>query len=749
MSDYTDFTYLDYQYSDAGQRQADSDAIAREFSKYGASYYGNGSEFIVGYDANGGAMVDSDAVRAAARRKAEEAESSRRAEEALMRLIAKNASAHHASTYLELDREVVCFPYRGKVSGMQLVHRSGMNCRYAFSPARVGPFPTYMHGLGEISEIRVDKTYPCPFCFAGTPIMDDLEKSDAERVRSVRRALRTNQWREECYMSGADSKPSVTNNVQLEESKLFTPYSSYVKTMGANPDVDGTVAIGSMVSRHRHSDGKRDYLDVRFVCVSKKRPAEQYDNVLMQVSLFRYRKGGSPEDFRKNAKKAVYGDFEKLYSDFHLFTMETAEVREYDGSFLYYLDSAFVLNTLPQIEDGVYMVGLDLGGARMYKDAKWGVYGFFPEPEEENEPDPIEESKTFVPFEKYVEKYHADPSVQKLIILSSELFRGPDPYEGYCLCGRFLCRYPEKAPDAFEKIPSKVTMRRLKKDIPFETFQRNAAHYTEEDFDEVEDSQCLVTLRTDRANCDMREDGSVLCYMDMEYYELSDPECFEDGIYAIEMEIGGARMHRSAKWGVYAFYGEERSAPAPAPGGTAPAPAPGPADSGRSGARTAEHPDTRDYFEIPVDLERFISLGSDPRVREMRMEYYEVTITPGAVVFHVAVNSRKPLPVGGEMTVWCDCSVTAQQKKLLGKKVWDIVYRGNLPSPLKQAKILPRDDYEYDDAYGYFLEITFMGDELLRNPIPGYYNVRFSIETAEYLRKGHVLFNRFHVDKLE
>lgn len=30
-----------------------------------------------------------------------------------------------------------------------------------------------------------------------------------------------------------------------------------------------------------------------------------------------------------------------------------------------------------------------------------------------------------------------------------------------------------------------------------------------------------------------------------------------------------------------------------------------------------------------------------------------------------------------------------------------------------------------------------------------YYNVRFSIETAEYLRKGHVLFNRFQVDALE
>lgn len=81
-----------------------------------------------------------------------------------------------------------------------------------------------------------------------------------------------------------------------------------------------------------------------------------------------------------------------------------------------------------------------------------------------------------------------------------------------------------------------------------------------------------------------------------------------------------------------------------------------------------KHPDKRDYFANVCDIERYISLGSDPRVREMRMEYYEVTIMPGAVVFHVAVNSREPLPVGEEMTVWCECSVTAQQKSCLGKK---------------------------------------------------------------------------------
>ncbi|MBE7004823.1 MAG: hypothetical protein E7425_11225 [Ruminococcaceae bacterium] len=161
-----------------------------------------------------------------------------------------------------------------------------------------------------------------------------------------------------------------------------------------------------------------------------------------------------------------------------------------------------------------------------------------------------------------------------------------------------------------------------------------------------------------------------------------------------------------------------------------------------------EHRDTRDYFASVVDLERYITLGSDPRVRDMRMEFYEVTILPGGIVFHVAVNSKNPLPVGEEMTVWCNCNVSVKPKKLLASK-WEDVIAGGYPSaPFKQAKILPREDYGYDDAYGYLLEIIFRGNELRRNPVPGYYNVRFSVEMAAFLRKGHVMFNRFQLDQL-
>ena len=160
------------------------------------------------------------------------------------------------------------------------------------------------------------------------------------------------------------------------------------------------------------------------------------------------------------------------------------------------------------------------------------------------------------------------------------------------------------------------------------------------------------------------------------------------------------------------------------------------------------HPDTRDYYANVSDIERYISLGSDPRVRDMRMEYYEVQLLPGGVIFRVAVNSKSPLPIGEEMTVWCTCNVSVKPKKLPWKKWVDIIAGGYPSAPFKQAKILPRDDYAYDDAYGYLFEIVFMGDELCRNPIRGFYNVRFSIEVAAYLRKGRVQFNRFQVDEL-
>ncbi|MBE6909883.1 MAG: hypothetical protein E7474_10010 [Ruminococcaceae bacterium] len=132
----------------------------------------------------------------------------KRGEEALMRLLAKSVSAQRDAVYLERDGETVWFPHRGSVAGFHLIHRSGADCRYAFLPERVGPFPTDIEGLGELGEIRVEQYYPCPFCFAGTPIMDDLERGDAERVQTIRRVLSEGRWRRG-YYTGDEPKASA------------------------------------------------------------------------------------------------------------------------------------------------------------------------------------------------------------------------------------------------------------------------------------------------------------------------------------------------------------------------------------------------------------------------------------------------------------------------------------------------------------------------------------------------------------
>lgn len=203
MSDYTDFTYLDYHNNDEGQRRVDPDAIDRAFSQAGASYYGDGSEFIVGYDANGGAMIDSDAVRAAARRKAEEAAESKRGEEALLRLLMQQRQAQ-ANSYLYRGRDVICYPLGGKVYGMHLLHKSG-SCPYLFNSAKLGPFVNEMDGMiRTFGSFDQSVTTPCPYCFR----MRDMEDAeDTAKMDAILSALKSGKWQKEHYTLSHPAPP--------------------------------------------------------------------------------------------------------------------------------------------------------------------------------------------------------------------------------------------------------------------------------------------------------------------------------------------------------------------------------------------------------------------------------------------------------------------------------------------------------------------------------------------------------------
>jgi len=196
MSDYTDFTYLDYHNGGEGQRCVDQDAIAHAFSQAGASYYGDGSEFVVGYDSSGGAMIDSDAVRAAARRKAEEAEASRRGGEALLRLLMQQRQAQ-ASTYLYRGRDIIYYMRRGDhILGTQLLHKSG-NCPYLFNAAKLGPFMNEMDGvIRTYGSFEGSVTMPCPCCFR---MREKEDAEDAAKMDAILAALQSGRWHLECY----------------------------------------------------------------------------------------------------------------------------------------------------------------------------------------------------------------------------------------------------------------------------------------------------------------------------------------------------------------------------------------------------------------------------------------------------------------------------------------------------------------------------------------------------------------------
>lgn len=235
MSDYTKFTSGQY-----GSKEVDLTAIRREYANSGLNYYGDGSEFVCGYDADGNAMVKTDDIMDAIRRKTEDAERERRCEEALYKFLMQQAIREHSKSYLDMDDEIVWFPYQGRVKGFKLFHLSDTNCKYKFSPKRIGPFLHAMYGIDAIQKYDPDHYYPCPFCIKGDRslnlFINGLKTKDSKRMQSLRVALMTNRWRLECYSKYKDGQvpgPDMTLNegsMRVEDAYYtFQPDTVFVR----------------------------------------------------------------------------------------------------------------------------------------------------------------------------------------------------------------------------------------------------------------------------------------------------------------------------------------------------------------------------------------------------------------------------------------------------------------------------------------------------------------------------------------
>lgn len=201
------------------QRFLDVDAIGRTFRDAGGSYHGDGSEFITAI--NGVEYVDDAAVRAAARRSAEDAECSRRAEEGLLKILAQQAQPK-ATLYFDLDRTVVWFPEQGDVSGCHLLHMHGKNCPYCFEPVTVGPFTYQTEAYVKVMDNYRLPMFPCPVC--NWIAMEDMDAETLNRKNSVLNALRSNRWRRECYAIPKPQMPSAeTPKTSVDGRKYTTP----------------------------------------------------------------------------------------------------------------------------------------------------------------------------------------------------------------------------------------------------------------------------------------------------------------------------------------------------------------------------------------------------------------------------------------------------------------------------------------------------------------------------------------------
>ncbi|MBE6909877.1 MAG: hypothetical protein E7474_09980 [Ruminococcaceae bacterium] len=171
-----------------------------------------------------------------------------------------------------------------------------------------------------------------------------------------------------------------------EPSSAFVPYDQYVRSLGANPDIVGLTVRDASFDRLTRPDGEGHYLRVYLRCTDSRKPPEDFENVLVQLTLLRFLRDDVSEDeywerMRKYGIGSGYGteDYEELDTAVRLTTMH---VNQHYGMSneggVWHFQAA--MNVTPDkvdwVRDGIYIVGLDVGGAKLSTDARIQAYPF-------------------------------------------------------------------------------------------------------------------------------------------------------------------------------------------------------------------------------------------------------------------------------------------------------------------------------------------------------------------------------------
>lgn len=152
-----------------GSVYVDTYEIEREYTRLGATYTGDGSEFVEMYDGHvyvNESKITSEAAKAArAEQERYDAQS-----EALLRQYGVGEKY-----YFDFNSKASCYMTKDGIMGLRLIHfPNDFSCKYRRDPVRYGPFDSkdeaYKYMIFDNEEMA-DHGFFCPFCFEQTPSM--------------------------------------------------------------------------------------------------------------------------------------------------------------------------------------------------------------------------------------------------------------------------------------------------------------------------------------------------------------------------------------------------------------------------------------------------------------------------------------------------------------------------------------------------------------------------------------------------
>lgn len=372
-----------------GGRAVDVDAIQQTFSQYGATYYGDGSEFI--YSAGGYDLVNDIAVRNAAERAAQEARESKMAEAALIKMLAARQREAMRTKYYKMGRTLVWFASDSGLNRALLIHDAKANCPYCFNASgEIGPFTNMGEAMLSIDDYygKYMPTCPCPVC---TQAMYNPDEETMRILDACKKALVSGRYHKEDYIKPeapvAPQQPpkEYREPVNLDRIRFLYENTSSMPFL-RSVKIDQYIVVREISSDGRHNVYQLDIVfDVPATISGNLPPVLEEVRILLR----RYkdtRPISSEEKWRNinNTPISSYGKPIEIMKSVPLKLIPDKTQIFSDGTaFALYRVNLLIDDDDDPFTDGVYVFYLEVGGTAI---EKFSVYHPRKLPEQADKP---------------------------------------------------------------------------------------------------------------------------------------------------------------------------------------------------------------------------------------------------------------------------------------------------------------------------------------------------------------------------